>query len=602
MSSLYSGESMVSGAGPGIGPAQEGLGGRVFPDRGQAAWKRQGSSAVRAGGASPLGGLGSACEALSVHSEVGDIEKELVRWVSELLGAGRVSVMRWDARSGSLRIRASRGLDRRVARRVRVALGEGVSGWVARERRAVLVADLEEDERFIGCGWRGYRSQSFMSVPLSMGGSLLGVVNITEPDGRELFGQGDVDIAGILAHQAAAGIGCAKAEQRERDLAGSMDAYRDHFKAVIQSCPIGIIVTDHDGRINLCNDAQVDLSGKSMMDTLGRQLFAPGGYAGRSPEARCLLTSVLESGASGSETRIRYERGDGCVQVLDVRIEALKVRDEIIGAVVATADVTIQDELAQCVRRSERLATVGQLAAGIAHEIANPLAVVYGNLQLWEEGCGGGGIKEEEIALVRRELSRCIGVTKRLRDLSRPRTDCKGMVDVNELLRDALLLMQAEFRYRNIAVDASLDEDLPWITGDRDRLQELFMNLMLNGVQAMSGGGKLGVSSRTNSSGDVVIAVSDTGHGIAPELMRDIFTPFFTTRRDEGGTGLGLMVARQVAEEHRGRIDVESRPSCGTVFTVTCQVNPVNGVNRVDGVNRGRCGSDKEEVVRGDRG
>ncbi len=208
--------------------------------------------------------------------------------------------------------------------------------------------------------------------------------------------------------------------------------------------------------------------------------------------------------------------------------------------------------------------------ASAAHEIANPLSIISGNLQLWHESTGEEeAIGKGDIELVLREVERCMNVTRQLRDLSCSPPARKELVGINSLLRNIMFLMEAEFRYRKVTVRTRLREGVPCIRGDAGRLQQLLVNLVLNGVQAMRAGGVLSVETAVEEDGLVTVRITDTGRGIPSGLIQRIFAPFFTTRQEEGGTGLGLMVVQQVLQEHGGDVNVESCPGKGTTFTVS---------------------------------
>ena len=416
-----------------------------------------------------------------------------------------------------------------------------------------------------------------MSLPLTVGNRLVGVMNVTEPEGRGTFSEDDRNLGLVMAQHGALGLVGAEGMNSTRGWESGAYGFMEYLERVIESCPMGIIVTDHKGRITLCNEVQVRLSGRGRAETLGKRLFACGGYAEGAREMLPLVERALADGSTSTETGVRCRWGDGREQVLNLKVQPLQLEGGgIVGTIVSVDDVTADDELQQRLRRSERLAMLGQLAAGVAHEIANPLSIVSGNLQLWHESIDEKkAIGKGDIELLLREVERCMNLTRRFRDLSCSPPAGKELVGINSLLRNIMFLMEAEFRYRRVTVRTRLGEGVPCIRGDAGRLQQLFANLVLNGVQAMRAGGVLTVETSVEEDGRVTVRVIDTGRGIPSGLIQKIFTPFFTTRQEEGGAGLGLMVVQQVLQEHGGDVNVESCPEKGTAFTVSLPA--VNG-------------------------
>jgi signal transduction histidine kinase len=225
--------------------------------------------------------------------------------------------------------------------------------------------------------------------------------------------------------------------------------------------------------------------------------------------------------------------------------------------------------------RSARLAAVGEMAAGVAHELNNPLTTVNGFVELVLEELPPDSPHRPDLELVMKEALRARGVVRRLLDFSRPVDDQRVRADVNELVTQVLALVNHLAHTSSVEIQMELDEELPWITIDTNQITQVIVNLVNNALQAMPDGGELlvrtGLESRDwgcDLHNWVTITICDTGEGVPDELLERIFEPFFTTRPEGMGTGLGLSVSYGIVSSHNGFIDVDSQETKGTCFTV----------------------------------
>ncbi len=220
----------------------------------------------------------------------------------------------------------------------------------------------------------------------------------------------------------------------------------------------------------------------------------------------------------------------------------------------------------QQVVRNERLAAAGELAAAMAHNVGTPLTGVAGHLQLLEEEVADPAVKDR-LRRIQGQVDRAVAAARQFLGAARP-TRLRMPLDVRALLEDLLLLVSPETQRKGIVVASAFAADLPTITADPNQLQELFLSLITNALEAMEKGGTLGVHAEMTQSeegGPVIrMTVSDSGPGIPPDHLARVFEPFFTTRSSSGGTGLGLAIARRIAREHDGSIRLESEPGRGT--------------------------------------
>jgi len=237
---------------------------------------------------------------------------------------------------------------------------------------------------------------------------------------------------------------------------------------------------------------------------------------------------------------------------------ALKKRDEKLKEFARTK-----------IMESERLAIVGQLAAGVAHELNNPMqGIVTYSYLLLEETPDGNPSRELAQKIVT-QAKRCTGIVRGLLDFSRQRKPQKRSINIHNVLNDCISLVKHQSLFHNIEILPTFAPELPMVVVDPTQMQQVFMNLIINAAEAMNHGGQLRITSRVNAADKCVeIEVTDTGHGISAEHMERIFDPFFTTKEATHGTGLGLAISFGIIKEHQGTISVESEVGKGTTFTV----------------------------------
>jgi two-component system NtrC family sensor kinase len=228
----------------------------------------------------------------------------------------------------------------------------------------------------------------------------------------------------------------------------------------------------------------------------------------------------------------------------------------------------MQEELVS----SEKLASVGRMAAGVAHEIGNPLTSVLGHTEILHKRLKHKRLKDGEVLLdlverTRKETERINRIIKDLLQFSKPPSPHGEDVDVNRLVQDSLNVVSVQERFHNIAIDLSLAEDLPLVQGNSDQLQQVLFNILINAADAMPDGGSLSIKTEKEKQW-VIIAAKDTGVGIAPDDLGKIYDPFFTTKSPDKGTGLGLSISLKIIDELGGRIKVQSEQGKGTEFIV----------------------------------
>jgi signal transduction histidine kinase len=222
--------------------------------------------------------------------------------------------------------------------------------------------------------------------------------------------------------------------------------------------------------------------------------------------------------------------------------------------------------LALAARRAEKLAALGTLAAGLAHELNNPIGIMSSRIQVMlMEGEGLPAHVREDLEVLHRQTQRVARITQGLLTFARSSAGERTPIDLNHIVRETLLLAENQIVKGGVKVTADLAPDLPAILGDADTLQQVMLNLVTNARDAVDTGGEIRIETRRRDSDRTIeLVVADTGRGIAPEDLTRIFDPFFTTK--PSGTGLGLSLTHGIVREHGGTIDVESAPGRGTRF------------------------------------
>jgi signal transduction histidine kinase len=260
----------------------------------------------------------------------------------------------------------------------------------------------------------------------------------------------------------------------------------------------------------------------------------------------------------------------GETRILNVAITPLVTKNfNVIGRLIIMDDITERIDLESQLSQADKLSSIGLLAAGVAHEVNTPLAVISSYAQMLSKQLQGDPQRSALLEKITRQTFRASEIVNNLLNFSRTSGTEFTEVNVNKIITDTMALLEHQFKTTKIKVQDELAGHLPSIEGNAGRLQQVFLNLFLNARDAMPEGGILRIA--TSNGDGVSVSVSDTGSGIAQEHIQRIYDPFFTTKsapRDgqQKGTGLGLSVTYGIIQEHAGKIRVESRPGEGTTF------------------------------------
>jgi len=387
------------------------------------------------------------------------------------------------------------------------------------------------------------------------------------------------DMAAQLLHQRTALEEAHGGLRRQFEELADLKSYTDN---ILGSLTSGIVTIDLDGRVVTLNPAAELLSGFFRGEAAGRyctELFA------HTPEISDLLTETLATRAPIASVPLTLRRRNGTTLPIEFSTAPLKGGEgKDLGVIGVFRDLTLVRKLESDLRRSDRLAALGTMAAGLAHEIKNPLTSLLTFSRHLDRKFDDRNFRERFRSVVPRELERINGIVERLLALARPARLAFTLVRLPELLDRALELHVAQFDERHVEVVREYARDVPPIQADKDALYQVFVNLVTNALDAMPRGGRLTVRASWAGTGDplppayrrstgrVKVEVEDTGVGIEPADTDRIFNPFYTTR--DSGTGLGLALAHKIVQDHGGAISFQSTRGRGTTFTIVLSLVP----------------------------
>jgi signal transduction histidine kinase len=283
-----------------------------------------------------------------------------------------------------------------------------------------------------------------------------------------------------------------------------------------------------------------------------------------------MINQVLQSGTK-AKLRLLHRQSDGTNRFQKRRLTPLKDGEETTGVVVIVEDITEFKRLLDQTIQSEKLAEVGRLTAGIAHEINNPLSMVAYATELLKREKPLSNFQEEMLEKIEMEVERLKTLTGGLLSFSSNRETKNRVVNLNDLISDVLRLLRFELQRKSVQLDTEFSA-IPVITVDPNKIKQVIINLVMNAVHAMQGQGRIVLRTLLSPDGMLELQVKDNGPGIAPELQKQVFAPFFTTKTEGEGTGLGLYICQNIINGHGGSISLESQPGEGTTFRIRLPV------------------------------
>ncbi|MBB2294283.1 MULTISPECIES: two-component system sensor histidine kinase AtoS [unclassified Escherichia] len=355
--------------------------------------------------------------------------------------------------------------------------------------------------------------------------------------------------------------------QSVNNLAQALRETRTLNDLIIENAADGVIAIDRQGDVTTMNPAAEVITGYQRHELVGQpysmlfdntQFYSP-------------VLDTLEHGTEHVALEISFPGRDRTIEISVTTSRIHNTHGEMIGALVIFSDLTARKETQRRMAQAERLATLGELMAGVAHEVRNPLTAIRGYVQILRQQTTDP-IHQEYLSVVLKEIDSINKVIQQLLDFSRPRHSQWQQVSLNALVEETLVLVQTAGVQARVDFISELDNELSPISADRELLKQVLLNILINAVQAISARGKIRIRTWQYSDSQLAISIEDNGCGIDLSLQKKIFDPFFTTKAS--GTGLGLALSQRIINAHQGDIRVTSLPGYGATFTLILPINP----------------------------
>jgi len=373
-------------------------------------------------------------------------------------------------------------------------------------------------------------------------------------------------------------------------------ASRSYGAAVLDAAPDGMFIVDAQGQILLANRQAHAMFGFAPSELVGQRVetLLPEAFRASHAAHRNAYGRAPRARPMGSGLDLLARRKDGAEFPVEISLSPMATPDGVV-VIAAVRDITerkrieadlrtLNEDLARkreeaeraalalAARRAEKLAALGTLAAGLAHELNNPIGIMSSRIEVMlMEGESLPPHVREDLEVLQRQTHRVARITQGLLTFARSSAGERAPIDLNHIVRETLLLAETQIAKGGVKVATELEPDLPAILGDADTLQQVMLNLVTNARDAVDSGGEIRIVTRRRETDRTIeLVVADTGLGIAPEDLARIFDPFFTTKPT--GTGLGLSLTHGIVREHGGTIDVESAPGRGTRFILAFPV------------------------------
>ncbi|MFA6549123.1 MAG: ATP-binding protein, partial [Candidatus Margulisiibacteriota bacterium] len=402
-------------------------------------------------------------------------------------------------------------------------------------------------------------------VPIISKDVMIGIIALGSKLSGDLFTSEDIGLLSTLASQTAVALDNAR-------LYDEVVNARDYIEKIIRSMVDGVLTVDNKGVVTTYNLAAEKITGRKESDVLGKTCEEIWGKRG-------VITSVVEN-ALNRKSYFNYESGlaspeRGLVPVSFSSTILLDPHGRKMGALLTLRDLSEVKELEGKVRRADKLAALATMAAGMAHEIKNPLSSMKVLSQLLPKKIDDPEFRSKLEEIMPREIDRIDRIVESLLGFARATSLTFEKVDLNAVIEENVKYFERQAAEAEIKIKREY-ASLPPVEIDHAQIGQVFSNLILNAIQAMHGGGELSVTTAPGKKdGDVLctvkVTIADSGHGIPEETLKKLFDPFFTTKY--GGTGLGLTITHSIVDGHKGYIDVDSKVGKGTSFTVTLPVD-----------------------------
>lgn len=412
------------------------------------------------------------------------------------------------------------------------------------------------------------RQELHYFVPCVVRSKMVAVIGLGRGRDGSLLSSEDLEILRTVSGYIAVAIENSKLYQEQRAHTEELALLKEFNESIVESVNVGLLAVNEAGAIIRCNTTFEDMMGLSREQAIGKpveEVFDPAFAANLNNilgKSRWHLTEIRNA------YKLHTSDSKGRSLILNVAVAPLRsVSNAQTGAIVVLENVSSRVKLEETLQQSEKLSSIGLLAAGVAHEVNTPLTGVSSYTQMLLGMIPETDPKHALLQKMQRQTDRASNIVGNLLNFSRTGNAIESSeVDINKLLDDTLQLLEPQLRKSNVTVVKNYADVPPKVFGNGGKLQQVFTNLVLNARDAMYDGGTITLGTRFNDSDEVEIEVADTGEGIPAENLGKIFDPFFTTKGVGNGTGLGLAVTYGIVQEHAGTIEAHSENGSGTTF------------------------------------
>lgn len=503
--------------------------------------------------------------------------------VQELFRVEKCSLLLVDEQTNELFFQVALGTQ--PDQKIRFNVNEGIAGWVVRTGQPALVNDVRADPRWYSQPdtVTGFTTRSILALPLKARDKTIGVIELINKL-QGVFTEQELELLDSIANSVAGAIENArlfgelnKAYQGLARTQSQILESRNTLRTVFDGIDDSIYILGEDLRIKALNRSAADEMGLEPRLGIGKYCYEVLDQADQ-PCDHCPVIDTFRTGKPGLVTRSRRDRS-GIPREFEIRTYPQENPEGMIDRVIEIIrDVTEKQKMEATLIQSAKLSALGELAAGVAHEINNPLTAVYGNAQMLLRGLDPDDARYQMAQLIERAGLRASKVVRNLLDFSRQEDYQFAPTNLNSTIDDALSLVLHQLQRDKITVTKDLQDNLPLVSASTSHLQTVWTNLLINARDAIGAQpeGNIKIITRLSGDGQSVQALfTDNGPGIAEKDLPRIFEAFFTTKPRGRGSGLGLYVSYMIIAHHHGTMQVSSHMGEGTTFTVSLPIERV---------------------------